>query len=178
MQHRVLKRSCGPRRGQLGCNVRRVGTGVGPAEGAREAVLVPAAHVQCVTVAGVPGRPVIHGRAGRVVETTGGVRAAGAVRGALRGGLRPHRVTGDCVAGLSRAAGLQVGEAGDHGAHPGAGDVDWGVGVGVHITARGGIISSLALGCGDGQCLVHVGRVHQQARLVRSGGEDEFAPLV
>lgn len=81
------------------------------------------------------------------------------------------------MAGLRRPAGLQVREAGYHGAHPGAGHIHRGVGVGVHIT-RGGIISSLALRRGDGQCLVHVARVHQQARLVRSAGEDEFAALV
>lgn len=82
------------------------------------------------------------------------------------------------MARLRGAARRQIREAGYHGAHPGAGDIHGGVGVGVHITPRGGIISSLALGCGDGQCLVHVGRVHQQARLVRSAGEDEFAALV
>lgn len=181
MQHGVIKRPPGPRRGQLGQlrrHVRGVRTRVGPTEGPGEAVLVPAAHIQRVTVAGVPGRAGIHGRARRVVEPAGGVRAPGAVRGALRGGLRPDRVAGDGVAGLRGAAGLQVREAGDHGAHPGAGHVHGGVGVGVHITTRGGIISSLALGCGDGQCLVHVGGVHQQAGLVRSAGEDQFAALV
>lgn len=82
VQHGVIKRSPGPGRGQLGqlrCNIRRVWTRVGPTEGPREAVLIPAAHIQRVTVAGVPEVPVIHGRAWRVVEPTGGVRAPGAV---------------------------------------------------------------------------------------------------
>lgn len=74
--------SPGPRRGQLGqlrCDIRRVWTGVGPTEGPGEAVLVSAAHIQRVTVAGVPGRPVIHGWAWRVVEPTRCVRAPGGV---------------------------------------------------------------------------------------------------
>lgn len=82
VQHRVIERSPGPRRGQLGQlrrHIGRVRTGVGPTEGPGEAVLVSAAHVQRVAVAGVPGRPVVHGRARRVVEPAGGVRAPGAV---------------------------------------------------------------------------------------------------
>lgn len=82
VQHRVVKRSPGPRRGQLGqlwCNIRRVRTSVGSSEGPRETVLVPAAYVQRVTIAAVPGRPVIHGRAWRVVEPAGGVWTPGGV---------------------------------------------------------------------------------------------------
>lgn len=82
VQHGVIKRCPGPRRGQLGqlrCNIRRVWTRVSPTEGPRETVLVSAAHVQRVTVAGVPRRPVIHRRAWRVMVSTGSVRATGAV---------------------------------------------------------------------------------------------------
>lgn len=181
VEHGVIERSSAPRRGQLGqlrCNVRRVRAGVGAAEGPRQAVLVSAADVQRVGVAAVSWRPVIHGRTGRVVESTGSVWAPGAVWGALCGGLRPYRVAGDSVVGLRRAAGLQVRETGYHGTHPGAGDVHRGVGVGVHVTTRGRIISSLALCGGDGQCLVHVGGIYQQAGLVRSTREDQFTALV
>lgn len=181
VQHRVIERSPSPRRGQLGelwCNIGRVWTRVGPTEGSRDAVLVSAAHIQRVTVTGVPSRPVIHRGAWRVVEPAGGVWASCAVWRALRRGLRPDRVAGNSVAGLRRAAGLQIRQAGYHRAHPRAGYIHGRVGVGVHITARGWIVSSLALGCCDSQSLIHVGRVHQQTRLMSSAGEDEFAALV
>lgn len=148
VQHGVVEVSPGPGRGQLGqlrSHVGVVGAGVGPAQGPGQAVLV------AVAVAGaLPRGPAVDGRAGRVVEAAG---RPGAVGRTLRGGLRPHGVAGH---------GLRVGQAGDHGAHPGAGHVHRGVGVGVHVGPGRRLVSRLALRRRQGQGLVHVPGVHQQ----------------
>lgn len=82
VQHGVVEGATGPGRWelrQLRGHVRRVRTGVCPTEAPGQAVLVPAAHVQSVTVCCVPGRAVAHGRAGRVMEAAGRMWATCAV---------------------------------------------------------------------------------------------------
>lgn len=153
VQHGVLEGRRGPGGAELRPHVGGVGRRVGAVERPRQrSVLLPRRQAAAVLL---PRGAVGHGRAGRVGEAARGVRAArGAVRGALGRRLRPD-VAGRSVAGLGRAAALQVGQRGQHGAHAGGGHVDGRAGRGVHEAARRSVVGRGALRGRDGQGLVH-----------------------
>lgn len=88
------------------------------------------------------------------VEAVWRVGAAGGERRAVGAGLGPRVVPAQTVVLVGRVAGLQVGQGGQHGRDPAAGDVDRGAGGRVEVTA--GVVAVGGLGGGQGQALVHL----------------------